>query len=129
MFSGLWNNLITRAKATGNKSSSLAALAACLALACREETVKRGEERTLEELASHSGGIATLHLGYRRKLEHLAEHCVAQYPCRHVPVLWRILMYSAFLAGDTQRCKALFYRAVRDCPTSKVFCNIYHLHN
>ena len=121
MFSRLWNNITTRAKALGNKSSSRAALAACLALASREETVKRGEERAFEEWTSQSGGIATLHISYRRRLEHLAEDCVAQYPCRHVPVLWRILMHSAYLNGDSQRCKALFYRAVRDCPTSKVF--------
>ena len=123
MFSGLWNNLTTRAK-VGNKSSNRAALAACLALANREETIKRGEEKASEEWTGHSGAIATLHLGYRRKLENFAEDCVAQYPSRHVPVLWRILMHSAYLAGNSQRCKALFYRAVRDCPTSKVFDNV-----
>ncbi|XP_057380946.1 nuclear exosome regulator NRDE2-like [Daphnia carinata] len=122
MFSGLWNSLTMRAKATKSKSGSLAALAACLALANREETVKKGEETTFKELPGCSGGTATLYISYRRKMEHLAEYCVSQYPGRHVALLWRILMHSAHVAGNPQRCKELFYRAIRDCPTSKDIC-------
>ncbi|XP_045026385.1 nuclear exosome regulator NRDE2 [Daphnia magna] len=122
MFSGLWNTLTMRAKATQSKSGSRAALAACLALANREEIVKKGEETTFKELPGCSGGTATLYLSYRRKMEHLAEYCVSQYPGRCVTLLWRILMHSAHVAGNPQRCKELFYRAIRDCPTSKDIC-------
>lgn len=121
MFSRLWNSLIMRAKSLKNKTSCRTALAACLALASREETIKRGEESTFETYRSYSEGTPTLHLGYRRKMEHLVEHCVSRYPGCHVPVLWRILIRSAHLSDNSQRCKSLFYRAVRDCPTSKVF--------
>jgi len=79
MFSGLWNSLTMRAKDTKNKSSYRAALAASLALANREEAIKKGEETTFKDLTGYSGGIATLHLGYRRKLEHLAEYCFPYY--------------------------------------------------
>jgi hypothetical protein len=120
MFSGLWNSLTMRAKDAKNKSSYRAALAACLALANREEAIKKGEETTFKEWASDAGGIATLHLGYRRKLEHLTEYCVTQCSARHVALMWRILMHSAHLTGDSRKCKDLFYRAFRDCPVSKV---------
>lgn len=121
MFSGLWNSLIIRAKSMNKKSSCRTALAACLALASREETIKKGEESTILANKSYSGGNPTLHLGYRRKMERLVEHCVSLDPGCHVPVLWRILIRSAFLGDNSQRCKTLFYRAIRDCPTSKVF--------
>lgn len=104
-----------------SKSGSRAALAACLALANREETIKKGEETTFKELPGCSGGTATLYLSYRRKMEHLAEYCVSQNTGRHIAFLWRILMRGAHLACNTQRCKELFYRAIRDCPTSKVY--------
>ena len=120
MFSGLWNSLTKRAKDMKSRSSCRAALACTLALANREEAIRKGEERTFDDWTSHSGGIATLHLGYRRKLEHLIEYCVTKCAGRHLPLLWRILMHSAHLAGDSQRCKELFYRAFRDCPMSKV---------
>lgn len=121
MFSRLWNSLSIRAKSMKSKSSCRTALAACLALANREEIIKKGEESTFEQYSGYSKGTPTLHIGYRRKMEHFVEHCVSRYPGCHVPVLWRILIRSAHLNGNSQRCKALFYRAVRDCPTSKVF--------
>lgn len=120
MFSILWNNITLRAKSM-RSSSSRAALAACLALANREDTIKKGEEKAFMECKGFSGGIPTLHLSYRRKMEHLVEHCVSHYPSCHNPVLWRILLRSAYLNGNSERCKSLFYRAVRDCPSSKVF--------
>lgn len=121
MFSDQWKDLTIRAKEPENReesSSCRAALAACLALARREETIRAGEQNALLT----EGLVPTLHHGYRRKLEHLAEYCVGQYPARHLPFLWRVLMRSAYLRGDTKRCRALFYRAVRDCPWSKVKC-------
>ena len=120
MFSRLWNNLTLKAKSEGELTNSRSALAACLALASREETIKEGEEKTFNELEGCSYGIPTLHLSYRRKMECLLEHCVSQYPGCHVAVLWRILMRSFHLHGNSAGCKALFYRAIRDCPKSKV---------
>ncbi len=116
MFSGLWKKLTANAKNPGANreelNSSRVAIAACLALARREETIRAGEEV-----------VATIHRGYRRKLEYLVEHCVlGQHPGRHLPILWRILMRSAHLLGDAKRCKTLFYRAARDCPWSKEIC-------
>lgn len=119
MFSRLWKHLTSRAKSKG-AGSMRAALAASLALAKREQAIREGEER--KWIVSTEPGIATLHHGFRRRVEHLIEHCVAHYPCRHNPVLWRILIRSAYLKKDFQRCTALFYRAVRDCPWSKVNC-------
>lgn len=120
MFSSLWNDLSLRAKSGKNSSSNRAALAACLTLASREERIRRGEEKIFKEFENDWKGIPILYVSYQRKLKHLAERCVAQPPGRYFPMLWRILMRNAYCSKNPERCKALFYRAVRDCPSSKV---------
>ena len=89
MFSGLWKTIYSLAKLHES-----VAIAACLALVHREETIKTAEERT--------SNLPTFHHSYRCKIENLIENCLSNSPGSHV-FLWRILMKIAILKGDLKK--------------------------
>ena len=78
MFSSLWKTVYSLT----NHHESVA-IAACLALVHREETIKTAEE--------NASNLPTFHNSYRCKIQNLIENCLSKSPRSHV-FLWRMLM-------------------------------------
>ena len=110
MFSQLWKTVARNCK---SKPSARSVIAALLALAKRGEAIIDGNDG-----ASRQDGL--IHQGYYNKIWSLVSNSVNQYPARNSVFLWRVLMRCANYRKDFRECQTLFYRAVRDCPWSKV---------
>nr|XP_020663249.1 protein NRDE2 homolog [Pogona vitticeps] len=58
--------------------------------------------------------------GLTNRIKALFEHAIETENGAHCPLLWRLYIYFMVSLGDKEKSKGLFYRALQNCPWTKV---------
>ncbi|XP_062974026.1 nuclear exosome regulator NRDE2 [Elgaria multicarinata webbii] len=88
--------------------------------AIQAEQMRRKLVESVQRAATGDVYATIPETGLTNRIKALFEHAVETENGAHCPLLWRLYIYFMVSLGDKEKSKGLFYRALQNCPWTKV---------
>ncbi|XP_054828308.1 nuclear exosome regulator NRDE2 isoform X2 [Eublepharis macularius] len=88
--------------------------------AIRAELMRKELVESVQRVATGNVYATVPETGLTNRIKALFERAIETENGAHCPLLWRLYIYFMISLGDKEKSKGLFYRALQNCPWTKV---------